>query len=97
LYYSSLVYQLIENQDKALAEAFRVLKPGGIEIYNWLGKFGIVIWGSRENCTALNLLSDALVEAGLIPLNPHSGYLDDKNVIIEKVKKHGFVNIRKLH
>lgn len=68
-----------------MAEAYRVLKPGG--------KYGIAVWGSKSKCTSLGLISDSLIEADLAPDIASKNYIEDKSILVERVKKHGFINI----
>ena len=57
IYVCNLVYQIVDSQEKALSEAYRVLKPGG--------KIGITVWGKKENCAALWFLKELAFETGL--------------------------------
>lgn len=68
IYLSNLCLQLVKNQEKALAEAFRVLTPGG--------RIGFSVWSEREK--AINLHMDALKAAGLGDIKENPRFIKDQ-------------------
>lgn len=86
-YIANLSLMLIPNTETALAECYRVLKPGGVA--------GFSIWGSRENCTFLSLPFQAVAEVGAVHPNPkRSGFhLSDKTRLRDLIKAAGFTSV----
>ncbi|KAM3141695.1 hypothetical protein pb186bvf_006300 [Paramecium bursaria] len=85
-YFSNFVFNWIENPKLAYQEAFRVLKNGG--------RFGITVWGKKENCSSITFQQDALLELGLLkPEQAYSNFVEDKQIIIDQAKQAGFKNI----
>ncbi|CAD8114896.1 unnamed protein product [Paramecium sonneborni] len=87
IYICNLVYQIIGNQEKAMIEAFRVLKPGG--------KLGITVWGRRENCVALWFLKELAIKTGLLKIRMQGGgkFLQNSDELIQLATKTGFINL----
>ncbi|CAD8118630.1 unnamed protein product [Paramecium sonneborni] len=85
IYICNLVYQIIGDQDIAMREAFRVLKPGG--------KIGITVWGRKENCAALWFLKELAFETGLSPVGMQGGrFVQHSEELISLATKAGFIN-----
>ncbi|KAM3141698.1 hypothetical protein pb186bvf_006303 [Paramecium bursaria] len=88
-YFSNLVFHLIESPKLAFQEAYRVLKNEG--------RFGITIWGKKENCSCITFQQDSLLELGLLkPEQAYQNFVEDKQIIIDQAKQAGFKNICKI-
>ncbi|CAK70879.1 unnamed protein product (macronuclear) [Paramecium tetraurelia] len=85
-YLSNLVFHLIPNPQQAMAEAYRILRPGG--------RLGITVWGSKNNSKALTIYQEALIRSGILeqPQGP-SKFLESTQPVIEMAQLQGFTNI----
>ena len=80
---ANLIIQLTTFPEKVVAEAFRVLKPGGIAAFS--------VWGHRIPHNYFDILSDAARELGLPAGNERSLFhLNDPVKLTKMIKDAGF-------
>jgi SAM-dependent methyltransferase len=86
-YLANLNLMLVGDADRCLAEAARVLRPGGLAAWS--------VWGRPEHSPMFTVPPVAAERAGLtIEPSPRSNFhLGDRDALRETVAGHGFANV----
>jgi ubiquinone/menaquinone biosynthesis C-methylase UbiE len=59
VYFASSVLHIVENPEKMISEAYRILKKGG--------KAGFSVWGDPEKSSFFTIINNAIIKCGYEP------------------------------
>ena len=84
-YVANLSLHVVPDADKMLAEAFRVLKSGGLA--------GFTVWGNRSETNLFEIMNNAVDKAGYHDEDRSHFYLNDEVELRNRIRAAGFSSV----
>ena len=84
-YIANLSLHIVPDADKMLAEAFRVLKSGGLA--------GFTVWGKRSETNLFEIMNNSVERAGYHDEDRSHFYLNDEVDLRNRIKAAGFSSV----